>query len=106
MLAHASAPHNPRRPATVQARSVSQVTCQRLAHLTVNDGRRGGHQSSTVAALSKRVGVRTKADYKALKDEEVETVRLTCEDARTAVEQHRKEHGCLELSGCVDHTPP
>jgi hypothetical protein len=40
--------------------------------------------SSTVAALSKRVGVRTKADYKALK-EEVETVRLTCEDARTAV---------------------
>jgi hypothetical protein len=61
--------------------------------------------SSTVAALSKRVGVRTKADYKALK-EEVETVRLTCEDARNAVEQHRKSTAAWNSGGCVDHTPP
>jgi hypothetical protein len=53
------------------------LTCRYSSAVTVFSNRRNG----------------TKADYQILLDE-VEMTRIACENARKAVQEHRKEHGC------------
>ena len=49
--------------------------------------------SRTISFLFKRVGVLRKDAYQEISDF-TDNARLRCEDARIALEQHVREHGC------------